>query len=207
MDQPTTNISPELLQAMSAMMVRAIQASIANMGTEANGSSTVQPRPPLFAISEYRSTEQTLVADYFKRFEWALELSKILGNQHANYARVHVGSKLNNALKFLINPRISEDLTYKELKQILISHFHRAKNKYAKSIRFRHITRQSGETIASFALRLRQGAAHCEYGEFLDRMLTEQLLHGLATREMCDEIVATKSLRRNQQRSQRPTIL
>ncbi|XP_011883987.1 PREDICTED: uncharacterized protein K02A2.6-like [Vollenhovia emeryi] len=188
-----TTVTPELMQAMSAMMASAIQASIANLGTEANGSSsTTKPRLPLFAISEYRSTEHTLVADYFKRFEWSLELSKISSDLHANYARVHMGSELNNALKFLINPRSPEDLTYEELKQVLISHFDRAKNKYAESIRFRHITQQSGETIANFALRLRQGAAHCEYGEFLDRMLTEQLLHGLAVREMCDEIVAKK---------------
>lgn len=61
-----------------------------------------------------------------------------------------------------------------------------------QSIRFRQITQQKGETIAIFTLRLRQGAAHCEYGEFLDRMLIEQLLHGLESREMCDEIVAKK---------------
>ncbi|XP_011858765.1 PREDICTED: uncharacterized protein K02A2.6-like [Vollenhovia emeryi] len=101
-----------------------------------------------------------------------------------------MGSELNNALKFLVNPRIPEKLSYEELKSTLISHFDRARNKYAESIKFRHITQQSGETIASFALRLRQGAAHCEFGEFLDRMLTEQLLHGLAARETCDEIVA-----------------
>lgn len=180
---------------MSAMMASAIQASIANISIESSGigsSTTTQSRTPHFAIAEYRSSEHTSVADYFKRFEWALELSKILDNQNANYARVHMGTELNNALKFLISPRTPEELSYEELKTILISHFDRAKNKYAESIRFRHIAQQSGETIASFALRLRQGAAHCEYGEFLDRMLTEQLLHGLGVREMCDEIVAKK---------------
>lgn len=103
-----------------------------------------------------------------------------------------MGRELNDALKFLISPRVPEELSYEELKTILISHFDRAKNKYAESIRFRHITQQSGKTIANFALRLRQGAAHYEYEEFLDRMLTKQLLHGLGSREMCDEIVAKK---------------
>ncbi|XP_018406088.1 PREDICTED: uncharacterized protein K02A2.6-like, partial [Cyphomyrmex costatus] len=51
---------------------------------------------------------------------------------------------------------------------------------------------QKKESVANFTLRLKQGAAHCEYGEFLDRMLIEQLLHGLDSREMCDEIIAKK---------------
>jgi len=39
---------------------------------------------------------------------------------------------------------------------------------------------------------LKQGAAHYAYGDFLDRMLIEQLLHGLESREICDEIIAKK---------------
>lgn len=48
------------------------------------------------------------------------------------------------------------------------------------------------EPIASFALRLKQGAAYCEYDTFLDRMLIEQMLHGLYDRSMCDVIIAKK---------------
>ena len=39
---------------------------------------------------------------------------------------------------------------------------------------------------------MRQGAAHYEYGDFLDRMLIEQLLHGLIDHDMCDEIISKK---------------
>lgn len=188
-------VPPELLQAMSAMMARAIQATIANMGAETSSNeapTTMSRRPPSFVINEFLSSEGTLVEDYFKRFQWALELSRIPENQYANYARVHMDSELNNALKFLISPRLPEDVLYEELRTTLISHFDRARNKYAESIRFRQITQQKEETVATFTLRLRQGAAHCEYGEFLDRMLIEQLLHGLESREVCDEIIAKK---------------
>jgi len=82
-----------------------------------------------------------------------------------------MGTELNDALKFLITPRKS--LQYEEIRTTLTAHFDSAKNKYAESVKFRLIRQQKGEAIASYALRLRQGATHCEYGDFLDRMLIE----------------------------------
>ncbi|XP_039312438.1 uncharacterized protein K02A2.6-like [Solenopsis invicta] len=192
-----TEVPPELLQALTNMLTSALQTSAANItaGTSTNlsgSTSTGQAKIPTFSMTEYRSSEDTTVEDYFKRFKWALQLSKIPDDLYSNYACVHMGTELNNALKFLICPRQPEDLTYEEIKTTLINHYDRAKNKYAESIKFRHIVQQKGETVANFVLRLKQGAAHCEYGTFLDRMLIEQMLHGLESREMCDEIIAKK---------------
>jgi len=78
------------------------------------------------------------------------------------------------------------------MRNVLEGHFDTAKNKYAESVKFRHITQKSDEPVAQFSLRLRQQAAYCEYDEFLDRMLIEQLLHGLSDRNICDEIIAKK---------------
>lgn len=184
------------------MMASAIQSSTAQVATNAStangntgggiGGTTQPPKPPSLSASEYRSSEESSVEDYFKRFNWALQLSKIPEEQHANYARVYIGGELNDALKFLISPRLPKELTYDELRTILTSYFDRARNKFVESIKFRHIVQQKGETVATFALRLRQGSAYYEYGEFLDRMLIEQFLHGLLIRETCDEIIAKK---------------
>ncbi|XP_024868818.1 uncharacterized protein K02A2.6-like [Temnothorax curvispinosus] len=193
-------VPTELMQALTSMLANAIRTSASNAAaatsdaTNAAGVSTSQPRPPHFVMPEYRSSESTTVADYFKRFDWALQLSNIQTVQHANYARVHMGIELNNALKFLISPRLPEQLDYDDIKTTLISHFDRVKNKYAESVKFRHITQHKGELVANFALRLKQGAVYCDYGDFLDRMLIEQMLHGLQSREMCDEIIAKKPI-------------
>ncbi|CAG9760096.1 unnamed protein product [Ceutorhynchus assimilis] len=142
------------------------------------------------SMSEGRFAEELLVEDYFKRFDWALQLSRIPVDDHGTYARVHMGAELYNALKFLISPRSPENLSYAAIKTTLIEHFDHSKNKYAEIIKFRQITQQENETVAQFTLRLRQGAAHCEYGGFLDRMLVEPLLHGLRSREMCEKGIA-----------------
>lgn len=171
----------------------ALQASATNVASHSNtGIPHTQVKPPTFSISEYKSSEGTTVEDYFKRFDWALELSRISEASYSNNARVYMGPELNNALKFLVAPRQPESLTYEEVKLTLINHFDRTKNKYAESIKYRRIAQQKKESVANFVLRLKQGSVHCEYGDFLDRMLTEQLLHGLESREMCDEIITKK---------------
>lgn len=51
-------------------------------------------------------------------------------------------TELNNALKILISPKVREDLTYEEIKAILINRFDRKKNQYAESIKFRQIVQE-----------------------------------------------------------------
>lgn len=55
---------------------------------------------------------------------------------------VHMCTELNNALKILISPKVREDLTYEEIKAILINRFDRKKNQYAESIKFRQIVQE-----------------------------------------------------------------
>ncbi|XP_031346805.1 uncharacterized protein LOC116173456 [Photinus pyralis] len=185
--------SPELLRAFTRILNRAAQLStVSDSGDNTDDIVPSQRRPPPFTISQYSSVERTTIKDYFTRFSWALELSKIPVNQHANYARVYMGSELNDTLKFLVSPVNPETLSYDEIKTTLSNHLDSTRNKYAESIKFRQVKQNEGESVASFSLRLRQTAAHCEYESFLDRMLIEQLLHGLLSRESCDEIIEKK---------------
>lgn len=190
-------VPPELLQALTSMIAGALQTAAANAvdsggDNPAPGMGAKQLRPPPFSMTEYRPSDRTTIEDYFKRFTWALQLSNVLEDQRASYARVYMGTELNNALKSLVSPRGPETLTYDEIRTTLIGHFDHTKNKFAESIKFRRIVQHKEETVANFALRLREGAAGCEYDAFLDRMLIEQLLFGLDSREMCDEIIAKK---------------
>ncbi|XP_031349038.1 uncharacterized protein K02A2.6-like isoform X3 [Photinus pyralis] len=184
------NVPPELLQSFAQLIATALRENAGGNPNVQAEATVSHSKPPGFSMSEYRTTDGTTVQDYFKRFDWALELSKVREDQFAMYARVHMGSELNNALKFLVSPAEPETVSYNDLKQTLINHFDRATNKYVESIRFRNIVQQKGESLTNFVLRLKQGAAKCEYAAFLDRMLIEQLLNGLECREMCDEIIS-----------------
>lgn len=188
------SFSQEALESLTNMFANAIQKAMSNVPPRPSSPSppTATSRSPPFSMIEYKTADQATVEDYFKRFDWALQLSKIVDKEHHQYARVHMGAELNNALKILVHPRNPEEISYAEMKNILTSHFDQVKNKYAESIKFRRIMQEKGETVANFALRLKQGAASCNYGEFLNRMLIEQFLHGLECRNTCDEIIAKK---------------
>lgn len=83
-------------------------------------------------------------------------------------------------------------MTYLEITDALVRHFNNTKDKFAESIKFRKVVQCPGESIAKFALRLRQGAVYCEYDSYLDRMFIEQLLFGLESGDMCDVIISKK---------------
>ena len=185
-------VPQEILQALTGMLANAIRASTAQATADAGTATTPQPRPPQFSMPVYRAADGTTIADYFTRFTWALNLSRVPEEQHAHYARVYMGAELNDALKILVSPIDPETLAYSQIQGKLIEHFDATRNKYAESIKFRSIAQKPGEAIASFTLRLKQAATYCEYGTFLDRMLIEQMLAGLESREMCDEIIGKK---------------
>ncbi|XP_024872568.1 uncharacterized protein K02A2.6-like, partial [Temnothorax curvispinosus] len=94
--------------------IREAARMAAESATGATAGATAQSKPPSFNIGEFRSSDGATVEDYFKRFEWALKLSKIPEEQWANFARVHMGTELNQALKFLVSPRSPEDLTFEQ---------------------------------------------------------------------------------------------
>ena len=101
-----------------------------------------------------------------------------------------MGAELNTSLKFLVAPKQPQEVPYLEKRKILVAHWDQKKNKFVESIKYRTIVQQRDESIAQYVLRLKQGSAYCEYDNFLDRMLFEQMLHGLTERDICDEIVA-----------------
>ena len=136
----------ELIKSLTAAFAGALQSTLSNLASPPQTNNS--PKPPPFSVNEYRLSDGTSVEDYFKRFDWALELSKVPTDQYANYARVHIGTELNNALKFLASPELPENLTYVAMKKLLKDHFDCQKNKFAESIKFRKICQEKGEPIA-----------------------------------------------------------
>lgn len=62
-----------------------------------------------------------------------------------------------------------------------------------ESIKFCQIKQLQGESIENFALRFRKDSAHWDYGTLLDQTLIEQLLYGIKSKEMYDEINESNS--------------
>lgn len=190
--EETQQLTEMFANALREAVSQATRTAVASISQQqnTNAQATASSKPPPFTISEFKSTDTSSVEDYFQRFDLALKLSKVSNDDHHTYARVHMGVQLNDALRILIHPKDPQNCSYEEMKNILIAHFDKKRNKFSESIKFRRIIQEKDESIADFTLRLRKAAKNCEYGAFLDRMLTEQLLLGMESRSACDEIIA-----------------
>ncbi|XP_067613441.1 uncharacterized protein [Eurosta solidaginis] len=190
------SLTPEdlktVLGALAGAIRGAVEEAAQNAAANTNVNRSVSPKPPPFSITEYKSEDKSSVQDYLTRVDWALQLSKVAEAEQHKFVRVHMGAELNTALTILVSPKTPDSLNYSEIKNILIRHFDGCRNKYAECIKFRQNKQEKGESICKFALRLREAAVHCEYGEFLDRMLLEQLLYGVESRVICNEVIAKK---------------
>ncbi|XP_037930538.1 uncharacterized protein LOC119665368, partial [Teleopsis dalmanni] len=168
-----------MMESLAGAIRMAVTEAVAVNNLTNSNASSMTSKPPPFKIAEFKLGEGSSVQDYFTRMDWALNLSKIPEAEQGEYVRVYMGAELNDALKILASP--TDMFTYNEIKNMLIHHFDGTRNKQEK-----------GESISKFVLRLKEGARFCEYEDFLDRMLVEQLLYGVESRNICDEIVIRK---------------
>ncbi|XP_053692131.1 uncharacterized protein K02A2.6-like [Sabethes cyaneus] len=120
------SIPEDVLQNLTAVFANALKTAVQEVQGGANAAPEGAPKAAAFTIGEYRTADCSSVEDYFKRFDWALNLSRIREVDYAAYARVHIGSELNNALKFLGDEQVNT-LTIAEpeitkVQQLRLSH-------------------------------------------------------------------------------------
>jgi len=124
-------LGAEDVQLLTSALAEALRHAVSQATTDAANAFSSQrvqndaapTKIPAFKMEEYKQTDMSSVETYFQRFDLALNLSKIPAEDFRNYSRVHMGAHLNEALRFLLHPRKPEDITYEEIKTILIHHF------------------------------------------------------------------------------------
>ena len=84
----------------------------------------------------------------------------------------------------LCSPGLPSTKSYEELKTVLLGYFKPKVNVVAQRFRFHKRLQGSGELVNAYMSALRQMASACEFGEFLDDALRDQLVCGLA----CDKV-------------------
>lgn len=106
------------------MFANALKVSMQE-SVAAIGETKMQPgalhklnKSPFFSRKEFSQAKGIFVVEYFE-LKWCLDLSRIALDRHADSACVYTGSELNNALKFLVTPKLPEDLTYDHLTKTL----------------------------------------------------------------------------------------
>lgn len=101
-----------------------------------------------------------------------------------------IGKDAYQVLVNLCSPTLPATYTYEQLVTKLKSHYVPVKLQIAESFKFRKCVQQEGQSVAEYVALLREAASHCDYGDFLERMLKEQLTIGLLNKETQKKLLA-----------------
>ncbi|XP_075154044.1 uncharacterized protein LOC142227394 [Haematobia irritans] len=85
-----------------------------------------------------------------------------------------MGAELNSALKILVSPKKPEELSYEEIKSTLINHY--------------DDTPRRGRIVGKTFIAPQKSCSIMQIGSVLHRMLIEQLIFGMESRIVCDEV-------------------
>ena len=111
------------------------------------------------------------------------EANDITGDEKATKRRATflsvIGPSPYKLLRSLLSPAKPSDKTYAELVAKQTEHYSPTPSEVIQHFRFNSRSRKAGESIAAYVAELRHLAEFCNYGDTLDKMLRDRLVHGI----------------------------
>ena len=95
-----------------------------------------------------------------------------------------IGSKAYDVLSDLCSPEAPSEKTYDDLTTILKDHFAPKKLLIAERYRFHNCIQLDGESVSTFAAKLKHLASTCNFGTHLKEALHDRLVCGLRNKEI-----------------------
>ena len=145
-----------------------------------------------FSFTPFQLDSVETITDYFDRLELQLNLCNVPAENWASQPRVFMGCEVNASLINLAYPTAVSSLSFQHIKEFLIAHHEKPRNKFSEAIHFRSILQKQDEPIQEFVSRLKAAARHCKFGDFLDYSITVQFIHGVSRDDIRDDIIAAE---------------
>ena len=105
-----------------------------------------------------------------------------------------VGTATYTLFKNLVRPEKPQDKSLDEFFALLKSYFEPRIVVIAKKFRFYQRLQREGETIANYMAELRRLSKHCDFGDYLDTALRDQLVCGIYHETVQRKILAESEL-------------
>jgi hypothetical protein len=118
-------------------------------------------------------------ADYADRCAAFMEANQVPAARRVNMFLATVGPKTYKLLKNLCHPNNPNTNTYAQLINILTNHYEPRPIVIAERHKYWTAVQGEGEQIADFCVRLKNLAATCAFGGFLQEALRDRLVSGL----------------------------
>ncbi|XP_062400896.1 uncharacterized protein K02A2.6-like [Sardina pilchardus] len=105
-----------------------------------------------------------------------------------------VGSRTYSLMRNLLSPHKPGEKSYKDLTDLLQSHYNPKPSEIVQRFKFNSRTRATTETVTEYVAVLRELAQHCNYGDKLMEMLRDRLVCGVADDRMQRRLLAEPEL-------------
>ena len=128
------------------------------------------------------------VDDYKERFDFYCTAVGVRQDRLKAFFLARVGREVFSKVKILASPRPLTELDLPEIVDLMKEHYNTERFKFFKR------AQQEQETLANYLAELRKLAKNCNFGNYLDTALRDQLVCGLSDRKTQWELLCIPNL-------------
>lgn len=140
------------------------------------------------SIPSFREEEEDW-SSFLERLDCYFTVKEVKDERKVHTLIVGLQPSQYQVLKDLVAPDTPTSKSYKYLTELLQKHYGGTKNPRVERAKFRNVTRNSGETLQSYAVRLKHAARDCSFGAALNEMLVDQMIAGVHSKCVASKLL------------------
>lgn len=140
-------------------------------------------------INEFDPEAETF-ENYTERLENFLKINSIKEEDKVGYFISIMGPRLYSTLKNLLLPKSPGETSFRDILKVLKAHYWPKRNVAYERFLFNKRNQKEGETIANYAIQLKQLASTCNFETFLEDALRDRFICGLRSSLIQSKLLA-----------------
>lgn len=132
--------------------------------------------------------------DYIGRMDYLLRLNKTPAEEKVLFLMANCGGVLYKIIFQVIAPKKPEEMTFDEIKDKLLHYFDPKCGMHGQRLKFRQRIQKDDENVSEFIVAIKSMTQFCEFGNFLDEAMRDQLIFGMKDQKMRTTIMNEKDL-------------
>ncbi|XP_062704544.1 uncharacterized protein K02A2.6-like [Aedes albopictus] len=133
-------------------------------------------------------------ARWVKRLEGSFRMFTVPPNRHKDYLLHYMGTATYDLLCDHMGPVEPETKTYTEIVNILGAFFDPEPLEMVEVWKFRNRHQREGESMKEFVTELQRDAKFCQFGNYLNKELRNQLVFGMRSKRIRSRLIEEKAL-------------
>lgn len=145
---------------------------------EVEGSEEEEMAPIVGKIEFFQEGDN--IEEWLERFTAFLSVNKVPETEKINWLTIYGGKVIFKLLKIVCAPKKVAEVPFSDASSEIISLIKAGSMAEVSKQAFYSRVQQPGESVAEFALALKELASECDFGTHLDTSLTDRFVYNLA---------------------------